>query len=127
MEFNKEHLRKFVLEEIMSEEIYELMKSCANFMVFVHDKKILMEEEAEKWIAENGYDNPNERIIYTCPIKNELTNKPILYTFKYTSCATSCLITGKEIGLGYDGLLEVLKDKIENRNKELQDKNKLEK
>lgn len=84
MKNNGKWFNKFTTEELFTEYIYSLMVKRKDFMVFINNKQILIEEEVDEWNKVNGLLDTTERLMYHYFVDG--------YAINYTGRATSILI-----------------------------------
>jgi hypothetical protein len=94
----RKFFRKFTTEELFTEFIYTLMVNRKSFAVFPDNKQLLMEDEYDEWIKENGIMNKTERLIYH-PIEKG-------YVVTHTESITNVTVPFELIDMGYEEFIK---------------------
>ena len=98
----RKFFRKFTTEELFTEFIYALMVNRRTFMVFPDNKQILIDDEVDKWIKENGIMNETERLIYHPITKG--------YVINHTASIINVAVPFGLIDMGYEEFIKITKE-----------------
>ena len=92
---------------MFTEYIHELMLQKKDFMVFLNNNQILVEDEVTEWNDIHGFTNETERVMYHYVYDEDETKTH--YRVKHTNSITTLLIPTFCIPKNYEDFIKALK------------------
>ena len=96
--------------KMFTEYIHELMLQKKDFMVFLNNNQILVEDEVTEWNDIHGFTNETERVMYHYVYDKDETKEH--YRIKHTHSITTLLIPMLSIVNNYEEFITSMKNKL---------------